>query len=165
MNKRILITMMATTMVASGMAIAETTTITISEQDARTIVTGAGYGEPVLVTQDGDLWRLQSMDKASNEEVILFVNGEGKILSAGDVVELRLANKQPTTVIRTEVKTPVTKETVALVAMNAGFRNVHDIDYLDSRGLWKLEADDISGEDYELHIEPNTGRIVHIEDD
>jgi hypothetical protein len=49
--------------------------------------------------------------------------------------------------------------------MNAGFRNVHDIDYLDSRGLWKLEADDISGEDYELHIEPNTGRIVHIEDD
>jgi hypothetical protein len=165
MNKRILTAMMATTLAASGLAIADTTTITITEDEARTIVSGAGYGEPVLVTQDGDLWRIRSMDKATDEEVILFVNNEGKILSAGDVVELRLADKQPTTVIQTEVKTPVTRETVALVAMNAGFRNVHDIDYLDSRGLWKLEADDISGEDYELHIEPNTGRIVHIEDD
>lgn len=43
--------------------------------------------------------------------------------------------------------------------------NVHDIDYLGGQGLWKAEADDITGEDFELHVNPETGMIVHIEDD
>jgi hypothetical protein len=49
--------------------------------------------------------------------------------------------------------------------MNAGFHNVHDIDFLDSKGVWKAEADDITGEDYELHVDATSGRIVHLEDD
>jgi hypothetical protein len=59
----------------------------------------------------------------------------------------------------------VTEAGVEAIVINAGFHNVHDIDMLDSKGLWKAEADDSAGEDYELHIDPLSGQIVHIEDD
>ena len=32
-------------------------------------------------------------------------------------------------------------------------------------GVWKAEADDITGEDFELHVDAGTGRIIHVEDD
>lgn len=151
----------------AGTTLAETTTITtvtIDEPEVRTIVTEAGYRNPVLVEHEGDLWRVRSVNTDSDEEVTLFVTSDGRILGASDVFELH--HDHVDKVHLDELATqPVSESTVPLIVMNAGFHNVHDIDYLAGKEVWKAEADDISGEDYEIHVDERTGRIVHIEDD
>lgn len=52
---------------------------------------------------------------------------------------------------------------VHAILADAGFHDIHDIEFDDGR--WKAEARDATGEDYELHIDPVDGRIVHLEDD
>jgi hypothetical protein len=151
----------------AGTALAETTTITtvtIEEPEVRSIVTEAGYSDPVLVEHEGDLWRVRSVSKNSNEEVTLFVTGDGRILAASDVYELHHDHADKVH-LDDPATQPVSESTVPLIVMNAGFHNVHDIDYLAGKKVWKAEADDISGEDYEIHVDERTGRIVHIEDD
>lgn len=138
-------------------------TIVITEPKVRTIVTEAGYGEPVLIEREGELWRIQSMDEGGDEKITIFVNPEGQILGAAEVVESRIATTTTTTIQK--LPDPLTPDTVRQIVMNAGFHNVHDIDFIDHRGLWKAEADDIGGDDYELHVDADTGMIVHIEDD
>ncbi len=149
-------------------------TILIKEPEVRTIVTEAGYADPVLVVRDGELWRVKTPDGGSDTEVTVFVNSEGEILGAADVARMRVKETTTTTTTTTTSDAPVevqipaepaTPSDVTQIVMNAGFHNVHDIDFLDSQDVWKAEADDISGEDYEIHVDDDTGRIVHIEDD
>lgn len=45
----------------------------------------------------------------------------------------------------------------------AGYTNVHDLKYDD--GMWKAEADDASGKDFELQIDADTGKVVGKEKD
>lgn len=52
---------------------------------------------------------------------------------------------------------------VRVILSDAGFHDIHDIAYDDGR--WKAEARDSRGDDYEVHIDPIDGRIVHLEDD
>lgn len=52
---------------------------------------------------------------------------------------------------------------VHAILADAGFHDIHDVEYDDGR--WKAEARDATGEDYEVHIDPIDGRIVHLEDD
>jgi hypothetical protein len=59
----------------------------------------------------------------------------------------------------------IDKTDVAAVLHGAGYHNVHDIDWLSNRGVWKAEARDPSGDDREIHVDPYDGRIVHVEDD
>ncbi|HEX5786612.1 MAG TPA: PepSY domain-containing protein [Woeseiaceae bacterium] len=61
--------------------------------------------------------------------------------------------------------TTITEADVSNVLREAGYDNVHDIEYLDDRGVWKAEADDATGEDFEVHVDGTTGEIVHLEDD
>jgi len=151
----------------TGSAVAET--IVINEPEVRTIVVKEGYAEPTLVERDGSLWRVKSIDNDGDGEVTVFINAEGKVLGAADVARTRITETTTTTTTTSAVPapdpTPVTEATVTTIVMNAGFHNVHDIDFLDSKGVWKAEADDITGEDYELHVDAITGRIVHVEDD
>jgi uncharacterized membrane protein YkoI len=44
-----------------------------------------------------------------------------------------------------------------------GYTNVHDVDYED--GIWNAEADDPSGKDVELKIDPQTGKVIGKEKD
>jgi hypothetical protein len=149
----------------AGSAVAET--IVINEPEVRTIVVKEGYGDPILVERDGDLWRAKSINKAGDGEVVLFVNSEGQVLGAADVARTRITETTTTTTTTSAVPAPapVTEATVGTIVMNAGFHNVHDIDFLDDKGVWKAEADDITGADYELHVDATSGRIVHVEDD
>lgn len=39
-----------------------------------------------------------------------------------------------------------------------GYTNVHDVDYED--GIWNAEADDASGKDVEVKIDPDTGKVM-----
>ena len=143
-----------------GTSLAETAVV-IKEPQVRTIITDAGYSDPVLIEQDGDFWRARSLDDRSGEEITLFVTPEGKLVGAAEVVQARIA----TVGERQPASTPVTEAVAAKAVRDAGFHNVHDIDYLDGKGVWKVEADDVTGEDYELHVDPTNGQIVHIEDD
>lgn len=59
----------------------------------------------------------------------------------------------------------IDKTDVAAVLHGAGYHDVHDIDWLSNRGVWKAEARDPSGDDREVHVDPYDGRIVHVEDD
>ena len=163
MKKTLIAAALASVLAVPAMA---DTTITIKEPEVRTIVTTSGYAEPTIVVREGQFWRVKTMDVDADNEVTLFVDAQGNILGASEVAQLALAgNTEVTTITAVELDKPFTPDTAAMIAMNAGFHNVHDIDYLDSRGVWKLEADDIRGEDYELHVDPKTGAIVHIEDD
>jgi hypothetical protein len=78
------------------------------------------------------------------------------------------AVRQPI-VVREQVLVPmggkIDKETVVAVLHGAGYHDVHDIDWLNNRGVWKAEARDPSGDDREIHVDPYDGRIVHVEDD
>jgi len=153
----------------TGSAVAET--IVISEPEVRTIVVKEGYGEPTLVERDGSLWRVKSIDNDGDGEVTVFIDAEGKVLGAADVARTRITETTTTTTTTSATPapaptpTPVTEATVTTVVMNAGFHNVHDIAFLDSQGVWKAEADDSSGADYELHVDATSGLLVHVEDD
>jgi len=59
----------------------------------------------------------------------------------------------------------ISKNDVRLVLAANGYHNIHDIDWLSSRGVWKAEARDPTGDDREIHLDPYDGTIVHEEDD
>jgi hypothetical protein len=59
----------------------------------------------------------------------------------------------------------IDKADVAAVLHGAGYHDVHDIDWLSTRGVWKAEARDPSGDDREVHVSPYDGAIVHVEND
>lgn len=45
----------------------------------------------------------------------------------------------------------------------AGYTNVHDVDY--ANGIWNAEADDPSGRDVEVKLDPKTGKVIGKEKD
>lgn len=59
----------------------------------------------------------------------------------------------------------IDKTDVAAVLHGAGYHDVHDIDWLSTRGVWKAEARDPAGDDREVHVSPYDGAIVHVEND
>lgn len=153
----------------AGSVMAET--IVITEPEVRTIVVKQGYADPISVVREGDMWRVKSVRSSSPGEVTVFVDSEGKVLGAADMVRTRLTKTTTTTTTTVTPATPVpapkpvTEAEVEAIVINAGFHNVHDIDMLNTKGVWKAEADDSAGEDYELHVDAMSGAIVHIEDD
>jgi membrane protein implicated in regulation of membrane protease activity len=143
----------------AGAAVAET--IVLAEPEVRTIVTKAGYGEPILIKRDDQLWRVRSKSPAG-QEVTIFVDADGKLLGAADVARTRLVTTTTTTT-KVVPPQPIDASAVTTVLADAGFHNVHDVSL--SNGVWKAEADDITGEDFEIHVDANSGLIVHVEDD
>ena len=135
-------------------------TIVITEPQVRTIVTKAGYAEPVLIKREDTLWRVRSTNPAGME-VTLFVDDKGKVLGAADVARSRIVTTTTTT--KTVPPAPVDASYVTKVLVDAGFHDIHDVSLDD--GVWKAEADDITGDDREIHIDATTGLIAHIEDD
>jgi hypothetical protein len=160
MNSKHGILALALGLTLAGAAAAET--IVLAEPEVRTIVTKAGYREPLVLKRDLDLWRVRSVSP-TGQEVTLFVDADGKLLGAADVARTRIVTTTTTTTTAPVAPKPIDAATVNSVLVDAGFHNVHDVDFKDGR--WKAEADDITGEDFEIHVDANTGLIVHVEDD
>jgi len=59
----------------------------------------------------------------------------------------------------------ISRDDVRMVLTSAGYHDVHDIDWLSKRGVWKAEARDATGDDREIHVDPQDGRILHVEND
>ena len=144
----------------AGAAAAET--IVIAEPEVRTIVTKAGYAEPLMIKREDTYWRVRSLNPAG-KEVTLFVDADGKVLGASDIVRSRLVTTTTTTTTTTPAPAPLDATSVTSVLADAGFHDIHDVSL--QGGVWKAEADDITGDDMEIHVDANTGRIVHVEDD
>ena len=159
MNRTTGILATALSLAFAGAAAAET--IVLAEPEVRTIVTKAGYGEPVTIKREETLWRVRSLNPAG-QEVTLFVDDKGSVLGAADVARTRLVSTTTTTTTSVPADPVDAAEVTALLA-DAGFHDIHDVSLDD--GVWKAEADDITGDDLEIHVDANTGRIVHVEDD
>lgn len=80
----------------------------------------------------------------------------------GNRVELRM-DARTGEVFPDELVGNLGKDDVKAKLAAAGWSNVHDIDW-DS-GVWKAEADDANGRDFEIRIDPKTGRIIGTEKD
>jgi len=72
-------------------------------------------------------------------------------------------------VVQEKVLVPVggkiSKADVEAVLHGNGYTDVHDIDWLSHRGVWKAEARYQGGDDVEIHVDPIDASIVHVEDD
>ena len=136
-------------------------TIVIAEPEVRTIVTKAGYAEPLTIKREDTFWRVRSLNPAG-KEVTLFIDENGKVLGASEVARTRLVTTTTTTTT-TPAPAPLDATSVTSVLTDAGFHDIHDVSL--QGGVWKAEADDITGDDMEIHVDANTGRIVHVEDD
>lgn len=158
MNSKYGILAIALGLALAGAAAAET--IVLAEPEVRTIITKAGYGEPLVIKRDQELWRVRSVSPAG-QEVTLFVDAEGNLLGASDVARTRIVTTTTTTTQM--APKPIGPSEVTSVLADAGFHNVHDVGL--KNGVWKAEADDITGEDFEIHVDASTGLIVHVEDD
>jgi uncharacterized membrane protein YkoI len=57
----------------------------------------------------------------------------------------------------------ITKDQIIIKAQEAGYKNVHDVDF--EGGVWKVEAETADGTDVELKMDPNDGHIMGSEAD
>ena len=80
----------------------------------------------------------------------------------GNRVELRM-DAQTGEVFPDERVGNLSKDDVKAQLAAAGWSNVHDIDWDD--GVWKAEADDENGRDFEVRLDPKTGKIIGTEKD
>ncbi len=71
--------------------------------------------------------------------------------------------------VKEEILVPVggkiSKDVVHAVLAGSGYHDIHDIDWLSTRGVWKAEARDPTGDDREVHVDPYDGSILHVEED
>ena len=110
---------------------------------------------------------------AANAETVVVTKGEPTPVVVKEVGKDVVVIEQPVTkvpiIVKERILVPaggkISKTDVQLVLEGAGYTNVHDIDWLDHRGVWKAEARDPTGEDREIHVDPIDARIVHVEDD
>ena len=80
----------------------------------------------------------------------------------GNRVELRM-DARTGEVFPDELVGHLSKDDVKAQLAAAGWSNVHDIDWDD--GVWKAEADDENGRDFEVRLDPKTGKIIGTEKD
>jgi hypothetical protein len=110
---------------------------------------------------------------AANAETVVVTKGEPTPVVVKEVGQETIVIEQPVTkvpiLVREQILVPVggkiSKNDVRLVLEGAGYTDIHDIDWLDHRGVWKAEARDATGDDREIHVDPIDARIVHVEDD
>lgn len=80
----------------------------------------------------------------------------------GNRVELRM-DARTGEVFPDELVGHLSKDDVKAQLAAAGWSNVHDIDWDD--GVWKAEADDENGRDFEVRLDPKSGKIIGTEKD
>ncbi|HJW46464.1 MAG TPA: PepSY domain-containing protein [Lysobacter sp.] len=96
---------------------------------------------------------------------VKFVDGVWKAdarSANGDRVDLRIDAKTGE-IFPDEQIANLSEADVRAQLATAGYTNVHDVDYED--GIWNAEADDPTGKDVELKIDPGSGRVIGKEKD
>lgn len=137
--------LIALSAVAVSPAIAQTqATDTMTEPQVRQILADNGYTRIDDLDFEDGMWETDATS-ANGNRVDVRVNPR-----TGEV----LADNMVSTLSEADVKAKLAA---------AGYSKVHDVDFDD--GMWKAEAEESNGNDVEIHLDANSGEIVHVEND
>jgi hypothetical protein len=110
----------------------------LTEADVRALMANEGYSEINDVEFKEGVWTADGKS-ADGNHVEVKVDAGGKII--------------PDTGVAT-----IGKDQIIIKAQEAGYSNVHDVEF--EGGVWKVEADDSTGKDVEIKMDPNDGHIL-----
>ena len=115
----------------------------LTESDVRALMTEQGYTEINDVEFKEGVWTADGKS-ADGNHVEVKVGPDGKIIPDKGVAK-------------------ITKDQIIVMAQQAGYKNVHDVDF--EGGVWKVEAEMADGTDVELKMDPDDGHILGSEQD
>lgn len=116
----------------------------MTEPQVRALLTEKGYTRVDDLDFEDGTWETDATS-ANGERVDVRINP-----ATGDVI----AEKLVSSLSENDVKAKLAA---------AGYSKVHDVDFDD--GMWKAEAERADGNDVEIHLDANTGAVVHVEND
>src|SRR5690606_21401703 len=121
---------------ATGAAVAQDT---LTAAEVRATLEAQGYTNVNDVEFDDGMWEADARSADGNRVDVRLDPATGRIY----------ADDQVATLGESDIK-------ARLAA--AGYGNVHDVKFDD--GVWKAEADDQSGREVDLRLDPDTGEII-----
>ena len=124
----------------------ETTKATspMTEADVRALMATEGYTKVNDVHFKEGVWTADAKSADGNHVEVKVDSATGKIIPDEHVAK-------------------VSKDQVIIKVQDAGYTNVHDVDF--EGGVWKVEANDSAGADVELKVDPDDGHILGSERD
>ena len=128
---------------AWSQAVAPNTGSALTEADVRALLANQGYTEVNDVEFKEGVWTADGKS-ADGNHVEVKVDNTGKVIPDSNVAT-------------------ITKDQIIIKAQEAGYKNVHDVDF--EGGVWKVEAETADGTDVELKMDPNDGHIMGSEAD
>jgi len=128
---------------AHAQAQAPDTGSALTEADVRALMANQGYTEINDVEFKEGVWTADGKS-ADGNHVEVKVDNTGKVISDKGVAT-------------------ISKDQIIILAQEAGYKNVHDVDF--EGGVWKVEAEMANGTDVELKMDPNDGHIMGSESD
>jgi hypothetical protein len=128
---------------AGAQAVAPNTGSALTEADVRALLANQGYTEVNDVEFKEGVWTADGKS-ADGNHVEVKVDNTGKVIPDANVAT-------------------ITKDQIIIKAQEAGYKNVHDVDF--EGGVWKVEAETAAGVDVELKMDPNDGHIMGSEAD
>ena len=128
---------------AFAQAVAPNTGSALTEADVRALMANQGYTEINDVEFKEGVWTADGKS-ADGNHVEVKVGPDGKIIPDAGVAK-------------------ITKDQIIIKAQEAGYKNVHDVDF--EGGVWKVEAEMADGTDVELKMDPDDGHILGSEQD
>jgi uncharacterized membrane protein YkoI len=115
----------------------------LTEADVRALLANEGYTEVNDVEFKEGVWTADGKS-ADGNHVEVKVDAAGKIVPDQHVAK-------------------ISKDQIIIKAQEAGYKNVHDVDF--EGGVWKVEAETADGTDVELKMDPDDGHIMGSEQD
>jgi opacity protein-like surface antigen len=116
----------------------------MTETDVRAAMGAEGYTEINDVKFTEGVWTADAKSADGNHVEVKLDAATGKIIPDEHVAK-------------------ISKDEVIVKVQAAGYTNVHDVDF--EGGVWKVEANDSAGNDVELKVDPDNGRILGSEKD
>ena len=128
---------------ALAQEVAPNTGSALTEADVRALMVNQGYTEINDVEFKEGVWTADGKS-ADGNHVEVKVDNTGKVIPDSNVAT-------------------ITKDQIIVKAQEAGYKNVHDVNF--EGGVWKVEAETADGTDVELKMDPNDGHIMGSESD
>jgi hypothetical protein len=123
--------------------VAPNTGSALTEADVRAILAKEGYTEVNDVEFKEGVWTADGKS-ADGNHVEVKMDNTGKVIPDKGVAT-------------------ISKDQIIIKAQEAGYKNVHDVDF--EGGVWKVEAETADGTDVELKMDPTDGHIMGSEQD
>ena len=115
----------------------------LTETDVRALLANEGFTEVNDVEFKEGVWTADGKS-ADGNHIEVKVDASGKIIPDKNVAK-------------------ISKDQIIIKAQEAGYKNVHDVDF--EGGVWKVEAEMADGTDVELKMDPDDGHIIGSEQD